>query len=297
MKKHLFIRGKAPLRLGLAGGGTDVSPYADDFGGAILNATVNLFARTTIVPHDRNEINIVSMDLDQKVSYPSQLELPIDGRLDLIAGVYNRMVRDYAKKPLSFDLITEVDVPMGSGLGSSSTITVSLVGAFAEFLNLPLGDYDIARLAFDIERKDLALAGGRQDQYAATFGGVNFMEFYAEDKVVVNPLRIKAIYLEELEMNMLLYYTGKSRESAKIIKAQRSNFSHKTGRSLEAAHKLKEQANAMKEALLQGELDEIGRILDEGWHAKKQMASGISNPEIDELYDVAKKGGHVWWEN
>ncbi len=291
MDKQRLIRGKAPLRLGLAGGGTDVSPFADLHGGAILNATVNLFARSTIIPHDRNEINIISMDLDERVSYPSLEELPIDGHLDLIKGVYNRIVKDFIHKPLSFDLITEVDVPKGSGMGSSSTITVSLIGAFEEWLNLPLGDYDIARLAFEIERKDLHMAGGRQDQYAATFGGINFMEFYADEKVIVNPLRIKSKYLEELEMNLLLYYTGTSRESANIIKTQSANFTQKAERSLEAAHRLKEQAREMKESLLTGSLDDLGRILDEGWEAKKQMASGISNPVIDDMYQSAKSAG------
>ena len=291
MDKMDIIRGKAPLRLGLAGGGTDVSPYVDIYGGAILNATVNLFAHTSIMPHDKGVINIISKDLGESVSYPSSIELPIDGHLDLIKGVYNRVIRDFARRPLSFDLITEVDVPKGSGMGSSSTITVSLIGAFKEWLNLPLGDYDIAQLAYEIERKDLRFAGGRQDQYAATFGGVNFMEFYADEKVVVNPLRIKEEYLEELEMNLLLYYTGKSRESATIIKKQSSNFSQKAERPIEAAHQLKKQAQEMKEALLTGNLDELGRILDDGWQAKKQMATGISNPEIDKMYETAKKAG------
>ncbi len=291
MNRNDLIRGKAPLRIGLAGGGTDVSPYADIFGGAILNATVNLFARTTILPHSKNEINIISKDLSESISYPMMEQLPIDGNLDLIKGVYNRVVRDFAHEPLSFDLITEVDVPKGSGMGSSSTITVSLIGAFKEWLNLPLGDYDIARLAFEIERKDLRLAGGRQDQYAATFGGVNFMEFYEEEKVIVNPLRIREEYVEELEMNLLLYYTGTSRESATIIKKQRTNFSEKSSESIEAAHKLKEQAKEMKEALLTGNIHDVGRILDEGWQAKKRMAVGISNPEIDDMYQTAQKAG------
>lgn len=291
MRNEKIIRGKAPLRLGLAGGGTDVSPYADEFGGAILNATVNLFAKSTIIPHTRGEIHIVSKDLGEEVTYPSSAQLPIDGKLDLIKGVYNRLVKDFIGKPLSFDLVTEVDVPKGSGLGSSSTITVSLIGAFKEWFNLPLGEYDIARLAYEIERIDLGLAGGRQDQYAATFGGFNFMEFYRDEKTVVNPLRIKADYIEELEMNMLLYYTGTSRESATIIKSQSSNFKQHSSRPVEAAHKLKKQAQDMKEALLTGALDQLGQVLDEGWKAKKEMASGITNPTIDEMYRAAKGAG------
>ena len=217
--------------------------------------------------------------------------LPINGQLDLLKGVYNRIVKDFAKRPLSFKLTTYVDAPKGSGMGASSTITVAIIGAFAEWLNLPLGEYDLAHLAYDIERIDLAMAGGKQDQYAATFGGFNFMEFYADDKVIVNPLRIKPEYVSEMEFSIILYYTGTSRLSAKIIEQQSSNFSKKSEKSIEAAHKLKEQAVRMKEALLTGELDALGDILDFGWHYKKQTAANISNPVIDELYEAAKRAG------
>jgi D-glycero-alpha-D-manno-heptose-7-phosphate kinase len=184
-----------------------------------------------------------------------------------------------------------VDVPKGSGLGSSSTITVAVLGAFTEWLNLPLGEYDIAHLAYEIERKDLKMAGGKQDQYAATFGGFNFMEFEANDKVIVNPLRIKNNSLNELENNLLIYYTGTSRLSGQIIEKQAENFSKNAENAVEAAHKLKEQAVMMKEALLMGKLDKIGEILDFGWQHKKQTAGGISNPLIDELYNAAKNAG------
>ncbi len=149
----------------------------------------------------------------------------------------------------------------------------------------------MARLAFDIERKDLKMAGGRQDQYAATFGGFNFMEFYADEKVIVNPLRIKHEYRNELEFNVLIYYTGTSRLSAEIIEKQADNFTKKSEKSVEAAHKLKEQAVMMKEAILTGRLDAIGEILEFGWFYKKQTASNISNPLIDEIYDAAITAG------
>lgn len=287
----MIIRAKAPLRIGLAGGGTDVSPYSDLYGGAILNATINLHAYATIEPLDNGKIILDAIDLGEQVELDAAEELPINGRLDLLKGVYNRIVKDYAKRPLSFKLTTYVDAPKGSGMGASSTITVAIIGAFAEWLNLPLGEYDLAHLAFEIERIDLAMAGGKQDQYAATFGGFNFMEFYAEDKVIVNPLRIKPEYVSEMEFSIILYYTGTSRLSAKIIEQQSSNFSRKSEKSVEAAHKLKEQAVRMKEALLTGQLDALGEILDFGWHYKKQTASNISNPVIDKLYEAAKKAG------
>ncbi|MCB0806383.1 MAG: dehydrogenase [Bacteroidales bacterium] len=287
----MIIRSKAPLRLGLAGGGTDVAPYSDLFGGAILNATISMYAYATIQPRKDNKIVLNSLDKKVKLDYQMAEELPVDGRFDLAKGVYNRVIRDFVKEPLAFELTTFVDAPPGSGLGTSSTLVVAILGAFAEWLNLPLGEYDLAHLAYEIERNDLVMAGGKQDQYAATFGGVNFMEFYKEDKVIVNPLRIKSIYLHELAYNLVLYNTETSRLSSKIIEAQSKNVMKNVSASIEATHNLKQQAIMMKEAILRGDLDKIGEILDYGWQNKKNMAKGITNKMIDEIYETAVKNG------
>ena len=287
----MIIRSKAPLRLGLAGGGTDVAPYSDLFGGAILNATISMYAYATIIPRNDNKIILNSLDKNLRLEFESIKELPIDGQLELTKGIYNRIVRDYTHKPLSFELTTYVDAPPGSGLGTSSTLVVTTLGAFAEWLNIPLGEYDLARLAYEIERIDLSMAGGKQDQYAATFGGVNFMEFSRNDKVIVNPLRIKPVYLHELAYNLVLYNTITSRLSSEIIETQSRNVIQKNEVSIEATHNLKQQAIRMKEAILKGELDSIGEILDFGWQNKKQMAAGITNPWIDEIYETAMQNG------
>jgi len=289
----MLIRAQAPLRLGLAGGGTDVSPYSDIYGGAVLNATISMYAYVTIRPREDGKIIINAIDRKERVEYKAKEKLEIDGHLDLIKGVYNRIVKDFVKKPLSFEIYTYVDAPAGSGLGSSSTLVVAIIGAFVEWLKLPLGEYDIAHLAYEIERKDLNLAGGKQDQYAATFGGFNFMEFYKDDKVIVNPLRIKPEIINELQFNLLLYYTGTSRLSSKIIEHQIKNVKGGKEKSIEAMHKLKEQAILMKEAILKGKLNEIGEILDFGWHYKKQLAEEITNPIINEIYETAKKAGAI----
>ncbi len=218
-----IYRSKAPLRIGLAGGGTDVSPYCDQFGGAILNATVSLYATASIELLNEDVIELVAHDRKESLRFDWSTQLPIDGTLDLLKGVYNRIQKDYGIPRQGFRLSTFVDAPAGSGLGTSSTLVVAILGAFTEMLRLPLGEYDMAHYAYEIERHDLHLAGGRQDQYAATFGGVNFMEFYGDDKVIVNPLRIREEYLFELENNLLLYYTSTSRESAEIIKKQSKN--------------------------------------------------------------------------
>lgn len=287
----MLYRSKAPLRIGLAGGGTDVSPYCDEFGGAILNVTLSLYANASIEPTDDGRITICSVDKKEEQQFDWTTELPIDGKLDLAKGVYNRIQKDYPFTLNGFRLSTYVDAPAGSGLGTSSTLMVAIIGAFAEMLKLPLGDYDIAHYAYDIERIDLKLAGGRQDQYAATFGGVNFMEFYANDKVIVNPLRIRDQYLSELENNIVLYFTSTTRESAAIITEQQKNVRENNTKSIEAMHQLKEQARMMKEALLVGKLDAIGEILDYGFRQKKQMAHNISNNHIDQIYEAAVKAG------
>ena len=288
-----MYRSRAPLRLGLAGGGTDVSPYSDDFGGAILNATINLYAYATIKVRTDNKIVFKAEDRGETFECDSTEQIAIDGLLDLHKGVYNRIVKEFHQLPLSFELTTYSDAPAGSGLGTSSTMVVAIVGAFVEWLKLPLGEYDIAKLAYEIEREDLAMAGGRQDQYAATFGGVNFMEFSAKNKVIVNPLRIRKEVLYELENNLVLYNTATSRVSAKIIEDQTNNIKNNKSSSIDAFHQLKKQAFMMKEVLLKGNIDEIGSILDFGWKFKKQLATAITNPQIDEIYNAAINAGAV----
>jgi D-glycero-alpha-D-manno-heptose-7-phosphate kinase len=287
----MIYRSKAPLRIGLAGGGTDVSPYSDQFGGAILNATVSLSAYATLEPVEENKIILNALDRNETETHELQNELPINGTLDLLKGVYNRIQKDYNFPLSGFTLSTFVDAPAGSGLGTSSTLVVAILGAFVERYKLPLSDYDIAQYAYTIERNDLQLAGGKQDQYAATFGGVNFMEFYDGDKVIVNPLRIKPQYLHELENNLVLYFTATSRESATIIKEQVKNVNSNNEKSIEAMHQLKEQAKMMKEALLRGKLNDIGEILDYGFQQKRLMAANISNASIEAIYDAAKNAG------
>jgi D-glycero-alpha-D-manno-heptose-7-phosphate kinase len=287
----MIYRSKAPLRIGLAGGGTDVSPYCDLYGGAILNATISLYAYATIEPLTTGEIILETTDRGEKETLALADQLEINGRLDLAKGIYNHIVRAYGPVPSGFKLTTFVDAPAGSGLGTSSTLVVAIIGAFAEWLRLPLGEYDVAHIAYKIEREDLAMAGGKQDQYAATFGGVNYMEFYDSNTVIVNPLRIKPQYLYELENNLLLYFTATSRLSSTIIEAQTKNVQDKNQQSIDAMHHLKEQARMMKEALLKGKVHDIGAILDFGFRYKKQMAQGISNNRMDDIYETALKAG------
>ncbi len=287
----LLIRSKAPLRLGLAGGGTDVSPYCDLYGGVVLNATINMYAYCTLEPLSEPVLRFRALDRDEFFE-ASAAPLALSGELLLHKGVYNRVVRDFnGGRPLSLSLTTYSDAPAGSGLGSSSTMVVAMLKAYVEYLNLPLGDYDIASLAHDIERRDLGLSGGKQDQYAATFGGFNFMEFYGQGQVLVNPLRIKNWIRNELENSLLLYHMGTSRDSAKIIDEQIKNTREGCASALDGMHLVKESAYAMKHALLTGNFSALADCLRGAWEAKKQMAYAISNPQIEAVYDYAMSHG------
>lgn len=285
-----IYRAKAPLRLGLAGGGTDISPYSDLYGGAVLNAAINMYAFASIQPRTDGMIEIISTDFSENLLIKSAKSLDINGNLILLKGIYNKIVKEFTKTPLSFTLITDTNVPVCSGLGTSSAITVAVIGAFVEWLKLPLGEYEVAHLAFEIERKELGLSGGKQDQYAATFGGFNFMEFYKDDEVLINPLRIKEDYILELENNLLLFFTGKSRFSAEIIEKQVNAMKSAEG-TVEYMHKMKEAAFEMKKLLLKGRLNELGELLDAIWSYKKKTGENVSTDFIDEIYAEARESG------
>ena len=288
----MIIRSKAPLRLGLAGGGSDVSPYSDLYGGNVLNATINLNAYCTIETLNLPVVRVDAADAGIRREVGKGT-----GRLDtgalLIDGVYNRIIRDFGPVPGGFAITTYNDAPAGSGLGTSSTMVVCILKCFAEWMGLPLGDYELARLAYEIERKDLLLAGGKQDQYAAAFGGFNFMEFLPSDMVIVNPLRIKDWIVEELEGSMLLYFTGRSRDGAAIISEQQKATSSGNMVAVEAMHRIKQSAIDMKLALLQGDMARFAQILGEAWEDKKKMADAITNPMIQEAFDVALEAGAI----
>jgi D-glycero-alpha-D-manno-heptose-7-phosphate kinase len=287
------VRGRAPLRLGIAGGGTDLSPFCDDFGGAVLNVTIDRHAFAFITPRDDGRVEFEALDIGQHEDFEMEAVMLEPARLVLHQGVYRRIVRDYlGGRPIAVSIKSTVDAPAGSGLGSSSALVVALVEAFRNHLDLPMGRYEVAHLAWDIERNDLGLAGGRQDQYAAAFGGANYIEFFANDRVIVNPLRLATGALEEIEASLAICFTGQSRASHDII-VQQTNAMTGTGNlpAIEAMHQLKADAQEMKGAFVRGHVAEMARILGRSWEAKKRTASGVSNPLIEHLYEVAMQHG------
>jgi D-glycero-alpha-D-manno-heptose-7-phosphate kinase len=288
----MIVRSKSPLRLGLAGGGSDVSPFCDIHGGYVLNATIDLHAHCTIETNQNNEIVFDAQDINRNFSCAADAEMPLDGDLILHKAIHNRIVKEFNQgQPLPVTVTTHCDAPPGSGLGSSSTIVVTIMSAYQQLLNLPLGNYDLARLAFDIERNDCQLSGGKQDQYATTFGGFNFMEFYDAGRVVVNPLRIQNHIVNELESQLMLYYTGMSRSSAKIIDDQVKTTSSGHEKSLEAMQQVKALAFEMKERLLMSDINGMSGLLKKSWEAKKKTSSMIANPLIDEVEEKVFSAG------
>jgi D-glycero-alpha-D-manno-heptose-7-phosphate kinase len=269
-----------------------VSPFCDVHGGYVLNAAVDRYAYAVIKTLEKPAVRFVATDQQiEKVKTTSE-PLELNGKLDLHKAVYNHMIQHFnGGKPLPLELSTFCDAPAGSGLGSSSTLVVAMIRAFVELLNLPLDDYAIARLAFQIERIDCGLQGGRQDQYSATFGGFNFMEFYEDERAIINPLRIKNWILCELEASLVLFFTGVSRESARIIADQSNNVKSGATDALDAMHGIKQEALVMKECLLRGDFDGLVESMRKGWENKKRSAKTVSNPHINEIYDAAINSG------
>jgi D-glycero-alpha-D-manno-heptose-7-phosphate kinase len=288
------LRSKAPLRISFAGGGTDVSPYPEEKGGAVLNATIDKFAYATLSASGTKEGSTLvhSLDYNLTANYERSDDLTYNGELDLVKATLKllRPPNGPDSKQESLELSLHSDAPPGTGLGSSSTMTVALVGAFQHYLKEPWTLYEVAELAYRIEREELGMKGGRQDQYAATFGGFNFMEFNGRT-TIVNPLRIAPDVLNELAYRLLLCYTGTSHFSNDIIQRQQASYSEKRPGTVDALDATKRLAIDMKNTLLRGNIDEMGRLLDEGWQLKKRFTEGISNPQVDQLYERARAAG------
>lgn len=284
------VRSKAPLRLGFGGGGTDVPPFSENYGGYVLNATINKYSYCTIEGvGGMGEMSIYkATDIDEENIYYKDLDSYMNDECFLLKGVHESLMKRGLIEYSPLVITTYSDVTGGSGLGSSSTMVVAILQAFTEYYNIPLGEYDIAELAWEIERKELALQGGKQDQFCATFGGWNFMEFLG-DKTIVNPLRIKQDFLNELSASILICFTGKSRSSGDVIETQIRD--QKKEKNLEALHALKHSALEMKEAVLKTDIESFSTILNQSWEEKKKTSSAISNAEVDKIYDTAIENG------
>lgn len=290
-----ILRCKAPLRISFAGGGTDVSPYPEEKGGAVLNCTIDKFAYATLEANANGTggTTVHSLDYNLIANYEKPMDLVYNGELDLVKAALKVLRPEASARGQITDrleLFLHSDAPPGTGLGSSSTMTVALVGAFQRYLREPWTPYEVAEIAYKIEREELGVKGGRQDQYAAAFGGFNFMEFSGR-QTIVNPLKIHPEVVNELTYRLLLCHTGTSHYSNDIIERQQRSYTEKVSETVEALDATKRLAIDMKNELLRGNIDEMGRLLDEGWQLKKHFTEGISNEQIDRIYDKARQAG------
>jgi D-glycero-alpha-D-manno-heptose-7-phosphate kinase len=290
-----ILRSKAPLRISFAGGGTDVSPYPEERGGAVLNCTIDKFAYVTLEAESGRTggTEVESLDFDVRANYHRPSDLFYNGELDLVKAAL-KTLRPPGGTPNGSSewlrLFLHCDAPPGTGLGTSSAMCVALVGAFQHYLKEAWTSYDIAELAYRIERTELGISGGRQDQYSAAFGGFNFIEFGA-DHTVVNPLKIRPEVVNELAYRLLLVYAGGGHYSNELIEGHKKGYEEKRGSIVEALDATKQLAFDMKRELLRGNIDEMGNLLDRGWQLKKQFSEGVSNTQIDTMYEHARAAG------
>jgi D-glycero-alpha-D-manno-heptose-7-phosphate kinase len=288
VNRRTIIRAKSPLRLSFAGGGTDLAHYYEEHGGAVLSSTINRFSHVTLYPREDNQVHIRSLDLGYAVKYSAD-EAPIyDGFADLAKAAIRRLGSD-----LGFELDIQTDAPPGSGLGGSSAVTSAVIGALGEYSGLVLDQYELAELNYAIERVDLAISGGKQDQYATTFGGFNLIEFQKDDKVLVTPLRIPRDVLNDLACHLMLCYTGKVRPSIGLIDKQVRYYKEGRQTTLDGMRRIHEMTYEMKEALLKGRLLRFGELLDEAQLNKKRMNPHVMDGALDDLCELAKQNGAI----
>ena len=283
--------------MALAGGGTDLEPYWKEYGGVVLNATIDQYAYCKIEPYEccRKETHWVfkSIDLgiDEKRDFYSSDFMNYaysEGPLKLLMNTYQYLTNKLEREPVK--ITTYVEAPPGSGLGSSSALVVALVAAITEYYGLPVGEYDIAEDAIEIEREICDLPGGKQDQFAAAFGGFNFMEFLKDGRAIVNPLRMNYKTRNMMELNTVLYYVGKPRKDSRVIENTSEGLKN-SETVLNATHKIKQACIEYKNALLTGDFDKISELMDTYWRNKLETNPHVASPEILDAYEFALQNG------
>ncbi len=282
-----LLRAKAPLRVSFAGGGTDVSPFVEREGGCVVSATINRYVHGTLRARPAPSVSIQALDFGTSVEYDSRELTRYDGNFDLVKAAIARMCPG---EPVGLELFLHADVPPGSGLGSSSSLVVTLVALLKEFRGLRLSKHEIAEMAYQIERVEMGIRGGYQDQYAAAFGGFNFIEFSSEG-VRVSPLNLASDTVNELEANLLLAYTGAPRLSSNIIEDQVSRYERSEQASIRSLRQLKALAVEVRDALLAGRLQDFGELLHAEWQTKQQLSPRIGTGRLNEVYDAARASG------
>src|SRR2546425_3204582 len=281
------IRAMAPLRVSYAGGGTDVPPYPELVGGVVLSSTIKNYAYCSVAPRNDGKVTVLQENTGVNSEAANLEGLTGDGEVRIVKAVAERLVPGHG-----FEASLRYDALPGAGLGSSSALCVSLIGALKEWKGSSMTDYDVANLAYEIERKDVGIPGGMQDQYASTFGGFNLIEFKKE-ATIVNALRIKREILNELEYNSLLCFTGTTRRSGGILQRQIESYEHRNPAVMSALERMKELTLQMKDFLVTGNLVEFAELLNSEWELKKQLDQAISTEDVEKLLHAARTSGAI----
>lgn len=281
----MLIRGKAPLRISFCGGGSDVSPYCDEYGGSVLSVTIGMYAMGSLEVRSDDQVRIFSVDYDELVRYDLSSEITPGDKLSFVRAVIKRL-----NPPHGINLYIHSDAPPGTGLGSSGSISALIVGLVNHAFNFMMPKYEMAQLAYEVEHDDLGRAVGRQDHYAAVFGGMNFIEFRKHDTLVV-PLRVEEWIMEELGYHLQMFYTKKERDSSDIVASQVEFYKEKRASTLDALAEMKAMTVEMQACLLRGQLRRFGELLHQAWLNKQKMNPATCNPYLSELYEAARGAG------
>ncbi len=282
-----MLIGRSPVRISFAGGGTDLPAYYEQFGGAVLSAAINKYFYTVLGKRTDGRVQVISSDLRAFETWQNIAAMDVKGsELEIPLAVLKDLGVD-----ISVDLFLASEIPPGTGLGSSASVCVNILKTLATYINRPLSKYDLAENAFHITRTFLGRHVGKQDEYAAAFGGLNYITFSTDGSVQVDALELDPDVMRELQSSLLLFFTGSAHHSWTILAEQENSTRHRTGPTIEALHQVKEFAERMRSALRKGDLTLFGGLLDEAWEAKKKVSSKISNPRIDRLYQIARANG------
>jgi len=278
---------RSPVRISFGGGGTDLPAYYEQFGGAVLSVTINKYFYTILGSRSDGRIQVISSDLRVFQTWEDISNKPIQGsELEIPLAVLKEMASN-----ISVDLFLASEIPPGTGLGSSASVCVNILKTLTSYAQKPLSKYDLAEQAFHIAHDVLGKHVGKQDEYAAAFGGLNYISFHPDSSTRVEPLALDTIFMQELQSNLMLFFTGSAHNSWTILREQENSTRSKLTSTVDALHEVKALGAQMRRALETGELRKFGELLHEGWQAKQRVSSKISNPRIDQLYELARRGG------
>jgi len=282
----MIVRSKAPFRVSFGGGGTDMAPYCIEYGGCVISTAIDRHIYVTIEPRDDKKIRIFSLNYNQELVFNiGDKDYSTD--FEIFKGIVNVLEINEG-----FNITTYSELPAGSGMGGSSSLSVALIGAFNVYYNFGLSEHDIAQKAYDIERIELEQKGGYQDQFAAAYGGFNFIEFTNFVKVI--PIKKTDEIVNELQYRLILCYVGGSHFSSDIQDEVLKGYEIEKNSYMEAMQGLKDVAHSMRNIVESndiGRLNEFGELLHKGWLAKKSLSSKVSNKEIENFYLTSRKFG------